>query len=222
MDIYTDASLNDQKKIAGIGLVFVDSPHEPSPRCWNAYFSIDNIETAELFAVSAAISHAVSYHPNVVRLFSDSTGALRKIQRIFQYPSQRQIQTITNPLQQKIMYHISTSFEMMQDSDFSFHCIRGHQPKPVEFSYGYYNMLADRAAADGRLLGEMISASTTSSLKIDLEKTKIQMSKIVSPSHISFHYEDLGNKPKLVVKSKNHKKARIIKRAARSKYAHLR
>ena len=216
MDIFTDASLNDKEKIAGIGMVFVSTPESLRVQSGNGYLLTNNIETAELFAISKAIMHAVTLRPDTIRLFSDSKGALRKIQRVFHHPNQRQIHTIENPDQKEILYHISASFELLGNVDFSFYHIRGHQTKPAMFTVGYYNMLADQEASSGRLLGEMIkSAGVNSADPQNFNKVTFSQhigSLIVSPAHISFHYEDSPKKPKLISRYSKHKKENTIRR----------
>jgi len=221
MDIFTDASLNDKEKIAGIGMVFVPAPESLNVRSGNAYLLTDNIETAELFAISKAIMRAVTLHPDTIRLFSDSTGALRKIQRVFHHPDQRQIHTIENPDQKEILYHISASFELLGDVDFSFHQIHGHQTKPTMFTVGYYNMLADQEASAGRLLGEMVKSANVHSEDIqNLNKVTFSEhigSMIVAPAHISFHYEDSPKRPKLISRYGKNKKENTYRRAKQNK-----
>ena len=218
MDIFTDASLNDKKKIAGIGMVFVWPNQQVSTKTGHAYFETDNIETAELFAIHQAIEKSSSFSPRRVRLFSDSVGVLRKLQRVFQYPDQNQIHTINNPVQRKILYDISASFQMMYGVNFSFHYIKGHQGKPIPFTNGYYNMLADQEASSGRLLGEMLFQSPRNSSQ-DKDESAQSSSPITywiaSPEQISFHYEDLPQKPKLISKFAGRKKVATIRHVKR-------
>ena len=109
MDIFTDASLNDKKKIAGVSAVFV--PQKANTfTCYHSYCSVSKIETAELLAIASALSMIDPKADKDVRIISDSKGALRKIQRIFHHPKQKQIHTIKDSMQKKIMYNISSSF----------------------------------------------------------------------------------------------------------------
>ena len=218
MDIFTDASLNDKEKIAGIGMVFVLPMASTNMQYAHTYLMTDNIETAELFAISEAIAHAHRFQPKTIRLYSDSVGALRKLQRIFHHPDQRQIHTINNSAQKEILYRISTSFEQMGDVDCSFYLIRGHQTRPTEFSAGYYNMLADREASSGRLFGEMLLKSAYATMKNSLGYPQIKITphpntQIVAPAQISFHYEELVKNPKLVSRYAKHKKENTFRRA---------
>ena len=218
MDIFTDASLNDKKKIAGIGVVFVWPTQPVNIQRINGYLLTDNIETAELSAISEAVARIAPFHPQSVRLFSDSEGALRKLQRIFHHPTQNQIQTIANPVQKDILYDISASFRMMLDVDFSFYRIKGHQRKPAEFTEAYYNMLADQEASSARLLAEML-LKPNDNPKIKKVVTGQGVfyptrSWIVSPSNISFHYDEDKKEPKVI--SKHTKKEGIFRRAKRT------
>ena len=223
MNIFTDASFNNDKKMAGVGIVFVWPSETRALKPYHNFFSTNNNETAELFAISTAITHVVYFSPDSVHLFSDSLGSLRKIQRIFHHPNQRQIETIRDPTQKKILYNISASFAQIQDIDFSFHYIHGHQKKPIEHSNGYYNMIADQEASSGRLLGEMLLQSTIipTSDKKNLGRTQIDSQCpcwIVSPKRISFHYEDCtpaSPKPKLVTKFSGSKKEITFRRSKR-------
>ena len=223
MDIFTDASFNNDKKMAGIGIVFAWPSSEKRHLPHHTYFSTNNNETAELFAISTAINRAVSFSPASVRLFSDSLGSLRKIQRVFHYPNQRQIETIRDPSQKRILYNISASFTRMQDIFFSFHYIHGHQKKSAVLSGGYYNMLADQEASSGRLLGEMLlqSSSISTEEKKSLGRAEIDLQLpcwIVSPKRIFFHYEDLKTaekQPKLVTHFWGRKKEMTIRRNRR-------
>ena len=85
MDIYTDASLNDKKKIAGVSAIFVPPQASGPVTSYNAYCSVSKIETAELFAIAMALSLIKPQSDKMVRVISDSLGALRKIQRIFHH-----------------------------------------------------------------------------------------------------------------------------------------
>ena len=52
MDIFTDASLNDKKKIAGVSAIFVPSQSSGTITSYNSYCSVNKIETAELLAIA--------------------------------------------------------------------------------------------------------------------------------------------------------------------------
>ena len=104
MDIFTDASLNDKKKIAGVSAVFVPSQASSAATSYNSYCSVSKIETAELLAIAIALSLIKPDSDKSVRIHSDSVGALRKIQRIFHHPNQTQIHTIKDSLQKRILY----------------------------------------------------------------------------------------------------------------------
>ena len=98
MDIFTDASLNDKKKVAGVSAIFVPSKTD-AVTCYNSYCSVSKIETAELLAIAMALSLLDSKSGENVRVVSDSKGALRKLQSIFHHPSQGRIQKIKDFIQ---------------------------------------------------------------------------------------------------------------------------
>ena len=156
MDIFTDASLNDRKKIAGVSAIFVPSRTSSAITCYSSYCSVSKIETAELFAIAMALSLIDSQADKNVRVVSDSNGALRKIQRIFHHPNQEQIGKIKDLMQKRIMYNMSSSFSKIWDINLSFCCIHGHQHKIQEASDAYYNAIADQKALEGRMDGEAI------------------------------------------------------------------
>ena len=198
MDIFTDASLNDRKKIAGVSAVFVPSQNPTAVTSYNSYCSVGKIETAELFAIAMALSLINPKVDKNIRIVSDSNGALRKIQRIFHHPNQKQIQTIKDLMQKKIMYNISSSFSKIRDIAFSFHCIHGHQHKVQEASDAYYNAFADQGALIGRMNGEVIyqqeKEQKTGICILSAEERIIlnqQECPIVSPKQISFRYDNL-------------------------------
>ena len=206
MDIFTDASLNDHKKIAGVSAIFVPTPKRPEIISYNTYCFMDNIETAELFAISIALNMVRRSKPDSVRIISDSVGALKKIQRIFHHPNQTQIQTIDDLMQKRILYNMSASFTNMRNTSFTFYHVHGHQRKASEFTDGYYNMIADQEADSGRIKGETVrlreercKASFGGLLSAEEETLLAQQEcMIVSPHKISFYYEDSEPKPKLV------------------------
>lgn len=207
MDIFTDASLNDKKKIAGVSAVFVPSQESRAVTCYNTYCSVNKIETAELFAIALALSLIKPKSDKSVRIVSDSLQALRKIQRIFHHPDQRQIATIKDLVQKKIMYNISYSFSNIYEIPFSFCYTHGHQHKKDEATDAYYNALADQQALIGRMAGEAIHQQSKehntgiSSLSAE-ERMILNQSDclIVSPTQITFNYDDL--KPKKIAHKK--------------------
>ena len=199
MNIYTDASLNDKEKIAGVSAVFVPTNDPHSVTCYNTYCSVSKIETAELFAIAMALSLIKPQSDQTVRVVSDSLGALKKIQRIFHHPNQTQIKTIKDLTQQKIMYRMASSFSKVKEMDFSFCYVHGHQHKVAELTDAYYNAIADQEALLGRMNGEAIKQqekkmgtgicsflSTEERMILEQENCMI-----VSPDKISFHYENL-------------------------------
>lgn len=184
--------------------------------CYNTYCSTAKIETAELFAIALALSVINPQADKSVRVISDSLQALKKIQRIFHHPDQRQIQTIKDLMQKKLMYNMSCSFSKMGDIEFSFQYMHSHQRKSGETTDTYYNALADQQALIGRMNGEMIHqqekehrtgvSSLSAEERIILNQPDCF---IVSPSQISFDYEDL--KPKTIVRARNHPKDRFVR-----------
>jgi len=223
MDIFTDASLNDRKKIAGISAVFVPAQTPKAITCYHSYCSVAKIETAELLAIAMALFLLKPQADKNIRIVSDSKGALRKIQRLFHHPDQRQIQTIKDAVQRKIMYNMSTSFAKMCNLYFSFWCIRGHQHKVQETSDAYYNAIADEEALIGRMGGENIQAqekehktgvSTLSpEERVILNQTECL---IVSPKQISFHYEE----PKVPNATRRHPKNLFVRDFCKSARSH--
>ena len=207
MNIYTDASLNDKEKVAGVSAVFVPTEPPHSATCYNTYCSVSKIETAELFAIAMALSLIKPQSDKIVRVISDSLGALRKIQRIFHHPNQNQIKTIKDLTQQKIMYRIASSFSKVKEMDFSFCYVHGHQHKVAELTDAYYNAIADQEALLGRMNGEFIKqqerkTNTDICSFLSAEERMIleqENCPIVSPNNISFHYENL-EKAKIVAR----------------------
>ena len=197
MDIFTDASLNDRKKIAGVSAVFV--PQKANAiTCYHSYCSVNKIETAELLAIASALSMIGPKADKNVRIISDSKGALRKIQRIFHHSKQKQIHTIKDAIQKKIMYNISSSFSKLLDKAFSFCCIHGHQHKAAEATDAFYNAEADQQALIGRMDGEEIykqeKESPTGISPLSSEDRMILNQSecpIVAPKQISFSYDDV-------------------------------
>ena len=207
MNIYTDASLNDKEKIAGVSAVFVPTNAPRSATCYNTYCSVSKIETAELFAIAMALSLIKPQSDKTVRVVSDSLGALKKIQRVFHHPNQTQIKTIKDLTQQKIMYHMASSFSKVKEMDFSFCYTHGHQHKVAELTDAYYNALADQEALLGRMNGEIVkqqekSTDTSICSFLSAEERMILNQEndiIVSPNKISFHYENL-EKAKIIAR----------------------
>ena len=155
MNIFTDASLNDVQKIAGIGMVFVPNQGQPAGVLrLNTHVWTDKIETAELFAIAIALSKLHPENTDEVRIVTDSDKAIKALLNIFQYPEPDRIQRVKDLVQKKILHSISASFEKMKGVPFSFTLIRGHQAKTQMFSDGYYNNLADTEAEIGRMQGE--------------------------------------------------------------------
>ena len=155
MDIYTDASLNDVHKIAGIGMVFVPNRNQSKGVIrLNTHVWADKVETAELFAIAIALGKLHPQNTDDVRIITDSDRALKEILNIFQYAMPDRIKHVKDLVQQKILYHISACFAKMKNVKFSFQLIRGHQTKAQPLSDGYYNMLADEEARLGREEGE--------------------------------------------------------------------
>ena len=157
MNIFTDASLNDTQKIAGIGMVFVPNQGQPSGVLrLNTHVWTDKIETAELFAIAIALSKLHPENTDEVRIVTDSDKAIKALLNIFQYPDPDRIQRVKDLVQKKILYSISASFEKMKKVPFSFSLIHGHQARTPLFSDGYYNNLADEEAELGRIEGERV------------------------------------------------------------------
>lgn len=211
MDIFTDASLNDKKKIAGVGVVFVPPQESSVVTCYNTYCSVNKIETAELFAIALALS-MIKPQPNEnVRVITDSLQALKKIQRIFHHPDQRQINTIRDAMQKRIMYNMSFSFSNIREIPFSFRYTHGHQHKGQTATDAYYNALADQQALIGRMNGEAIHqqekehntgiSSLSAEERVFLNQPDCL---IVSPDQITFNYDDL--KPKKIAIHKRSQK----------------
>lgn len=223
MDIFTDASLNDKEKIAGVSAIFVPSKTASnSATCYNTYCSVSKIETAELLAIAMALSLVNPQPDEKVRIISDSKGALRKIQRVFHHPNQKQLQTIKDSIQKKIMYNMSFSFSRIWNIDLSFWCIHGHQHKVQEASDAYYNAIADQEALLGRMNGEAIhqqekkDKTGVSTLSAEERIILNQLEcPIVSPQKISFHY-DAPKIKKIAHKPTKRQFVRTVCKSARS------
>ena len=210
MDIYTDASLNDKKKIAGVSAIFVPPQASGPVTSYNAYCSVSKIETAELFAIAMALSLLKPRANENVRVISDSKGALKKIQRIFHHPDQRQMKTIKDSMQRKIMYNMSLSFSKNLDMNLTFCCIHGHQHKVQAASDAYYNAIADQEALVGRMNGEILLQQDKEhhmGISILSAEERIILNQlecdIVSPGQISFSYDDLKTGTKIRRHPKN-------------------
>ena len=155
MNIFTDASLNDVHKIAGIGMIFVPNQDQPSGVVrLNSHIWANKIETAELFAIAMALSKLHPENTDEVRVVTDSDKAMKELMNIFQYPEPDRIQRVKDLVQKKILYNISASFEKLKNTSFHFCLIRGHQTNKQMFSDEYYNNLADQEAQAGRIDGE--------------------------------------------------------------------
>ena len=225
MDIYTDASLSDKKKIAGVSAVFVPSQNSGTVTSYNTYCSVNKIETAELFAIAMALSLVNPGADKSIQIVSDSPQALKKIQRIFHHPDQRQIHTIKDLMQKKILYNISSSFSKMYDTSFSFRYMHSHQHKALEACDAYYNEIADQKALVGRECGENVyqqeKENKTGISTLSAEERIIlnqQECLIVSPNKISFNYDDL--KPKKIASHKRLAKGcvRVVCKSARPRH----
>ena len=222
MEIFTDASLNSTQKVAGVGMVFVPNREQQSDVMrLNTHFMTDNIETAELFAIAAALGKLHPENTGEIRIVTDSLPALRKIQNIFQYPSPDRIHHVEDLMQKKIMYYLSSSFEKIKGGIFSFHLIRGHQRKVQMFSDGYYNAIADEEARVGRIEGENAKLNEIrlgiSPARLPSAEENIVLNQpevpIFSPK-VSFCLEGL---PPTVVSSKTHGEKGFTRKVVRTK-----
>lgn len=216
MDIFTDASLNDKTKIAGVSAVFVPPNASGAVTCYNTYCSVNKIETAELFAIAMALSLLNPQSDKGIRVVSDSVQALKKMQRIFHHPDQRQMSTIKDLIQKKLFYNMSSSFSKFGDMSFSFYYMHSHQHKVKEATDAYYNALADQQALIGRMSGETIHQQdkehNTGVSSLSAEERIILNQPdcfIVSPGQISFNYDDL--KPKKIAHHKQSQKQFVRK-----------
>ena len=227
VDIFTDASLNDEQKIAGIGMVFVPSQGKPTGVLrLNTHVWTDKIETAELFAIAIALSKLHPENTDAVRIVTDSDKAIKAILNIFQYPEPDRIKHVKDLVQKKILYGISASFEKMKNVPFSFTLIRGHQARAPIFSDGYYNNLADIEAEIGRIGGESVrlnevrSGNHFASFPTSEENVILNQpeSAIFFPQ-LSFSFEKQKRKPTLTKKTDNKgfTKKRTVKYAGKQK-----
>jgi len=222
MDIFTDASVNDHEKIAGVSAVFVPSMTQDAIVRFSTHLSVDNNETAELFAIAIALSHVNCQPTGSIRIVSDSYGAMKKIQRIFQYPNQTQIQTIDNILQKRILFNMAASFAQMQNVTVNFCEIHAHQRKAQPGTDGYYNQIADQEAAIGREKAETMRLKEnkyktgSGSLTTPEEEAILTQPEceIVSPKKITFTYEGGGKKKKKVA-SHTQKKDEYVRHSKR-------
>ena len=226
MDIFTDASLNDRKKIAGVGVVFVPSQTSVPVTLCNSYCSVNKIETAELFAIARALTLIKPEANESVRVLSDSVGALKKIQRVFHHPDQKQIHTIKDLVQRRILYSMSFSFSKICHMDFSFWYVHGHQHKIKIATDAYYNSMADQQALYGRMNGELIHQQekehNTGISSLSTEERLIMNQQdclIVSPDEISFHYEGLKTPRTVARKRSKNQFVRSVCKSARSRHS---
>ena len=211
MDVFTDASLNNRQNIAGVGVVFVSPLLPKTVLCHNSYCSANNIETAELFAIAVALQKASYKKNDQIRVVSDSVNALQKIRRVFQCPQQKQINDVKDSLQKKILFNISASFSLMKEVVFSFCHVNGHQKKALEFTDGYYNMIADHQADIGRMEGEkaFLCEANSNTRHHSVEEDVIFAQPeciIVPPVQLSFFYRPPNVKPTVVAHSKKMEK----------------
>lgn len=213
MDIFTDASLNDHKKIAGVGAVFVPAGGEII--CHNSYCSTRNIQTAELFAIAVALRLIRRQKEGQVRVVSDSMDTLKTMKNIFRYTDQHHIREVDDLMQKRILYNLADTFSRMPNVEFLFQHVAGHQRKPIEGSDGYYNMLADEEADVGRMKGEtnFLKGITYSSSEEGIIYNQSEIY-ITAPRQIQFVMNDnpeKEEKPKRIARHKDERKQCIRK-----------
>lgn len=156
MDFFTDASLNSEKEIAGIGCVCIDDKKSETSE-YSTFFKIDNIHFAELYALAFAVQKASALGVRNARIVSDSVSALNTLHYYIdaitavrsRNLSSEQKQFLRNidasPVQKKALDSIVDVF-MTSGVSFKFVHANGHQKSAKVGSDGYWNKRADRAA----------------------------------------------------------------------------
>ncbi len=164
MDIFTDASLNDNKKISGVGCVFVDTQKGVVTER-SSFFSNNSIHIAELCALMFAVQAVGKSDLSDVRIVSDSTSALNKLHYYISCKKTKPYKL--NKEQLRFLHNLNRSdiqsvlldemFKVFVSSSvrFTFAYVPGHQKHPPVNSDCYWNDRADKAAQNGRLLGEV-------------------------------------------------------------------
>lgn len=162
MQIFADASLNDDKKIAGVGCVCVSSENENVTE-QSSFFSASSIHIAELFALGYAVHFGLLSGKKSVRIVSDSAAALNKLHQYMECVTAKErlnkkqhifmAKLEKSSIQKDILNRMVNAF-MHSDIHFSFGYTHGHQKGAAFGTDGYWNEKADGAAAVGRIYGE--------------------------------------------------------------------
>ena len=215
MDFFTDASLNSAKSIAGIGCVCVDDKNGETSE-YSAFYQIDNIHFAELYALTFAVQKAVALGVRSARIISDSAAALNMLHRYMKINggvriSQEQKQFLrcveVAPLQKAALDKMIDVFKNSGVS-FKFVHVNGHQKTAQVGSDGYWNKRADRAAKKGRAFAEVLKESQNIRPISDmLENSSEKRAQEDWRSRIQVPYVQVKSKDKTLPKKvKHHKK----------------
>ena len=135
MDIFTDASLNDSEKVAGIGCVCINDSKE---KMYESTFSLstNNIHIAELCALACAVKLASTSQSESVRIVSDSVSALNTLYQYIGYSrhfprltdaQKKFFHKVDRSQKQKIILEEMVSVFMQSPIHFSFVHTSGHQ-----------------------------------------------------------------------------------------------
>ena len=164
MDFFTDASLNGEKQVAGIGCVCVDDRSDETSE-FASFFKMDNIHFAELYALAFAVQKAASLGVRNARIVSDSVSALNTLHWYVDAITNVRSRNMTaeqkqflrnidaSPVQKTALDNIVNTF-MTSGISFKFVHVNGHLKSAKVGSDGYWNKRADRAAKNARILGE--------------------------------------------------------------------
>lgn len=171
MKIFTDASLNDAKKTAGFSCICVDDNNQ-SVKQGGFSFITRSVHFTELFAVRCAVQLAVEEKYDDVKIFSDSSAVLKKLQDYIQCLSKTtstlsqrdrrflsKLESERVPFQKRILDDIVDVFEKNKNIKFTFFHVHGHQrpkePLITEEDFNaFWNCEADKVADEIRLYGE--------------------------------------------------------------------
>ena len=162
MDFFTDASLNDEKGVAGIGCLCVDGSREVSEIIVPCH--VNNIHTAELCALAFAVRKAAKLDVRSARIVSDSVSAINILHNYMKCiksgkmdaEQKKFLQFIERtPYQKAILENIVDTFKNSSVS-YQFVHTDAHQKSSEVGSDAYWNKRADKAAKKGKKFAETI------------------------------------------------------------------
>lgn len=151
VDIYTDASFDKNKYLAGVGMVCAHSftreefkIHHPT-----TFLYASDINLAELFAIDFALKR----NPRpmaTIALHTDSLNALEAIAQSLENP-----QSIDEGYEGRILHSICQTLINNTRLKVELHHIKAHQKTPMADSHAYFNGKADGLADLGRYVGKI-------------------------------------------------------------------